>query len=140
METPTNSINSQSETLVQMQSSIQNLVLSVAAAELQLTIHRILAEWMIISESFQVATIIEKLPSAWNDFKNYLKHKRKEMSVEDLIVKLRIKEYNRGMENRLNKVANDNIANVVEVKKDFKEGKQLQNGSKLGPKCGVSKK
>ncbi len=50
--------------------------------DLQLIIHGILAEGMVISESFQVAAIIEKLPPGWNDFKNYLKHKRKEMAVE----------------------------------------------------------
>ena len=33
-----------------------------------------------MNESFQVAVIIEKLPNGWKDFKNYLKHKRKEMS------------------------------------------------------------
>jgi hypothetical protein len=27
---------------------------------------------MFISESFQVAVIIEKLSSSWNEFKNYL--------------------------------------------------------------------
>ena len=64
------------------------------------------------------------------------------MSVEDLIVRIRIEEDNRGKEKRLNKATNDNVAreNVVEVKKDFKKGKQPQNGSKLGPKGGVSKK
>ncbi|KAK5775832.1 hypothetical protein PVK06_043781 [Gossypium arboreum] len=38
--------------------------------ELQMIIYEILAEGMIISESFQVAAIIEKLPLTWNDFKN----------------------------------------------------------------------
>ena len=56
---------------------------------------------MVISESFQVATIIEKLPPAWKDFKNYLKPKRKEMNAEDLTVRLRIKEDNRGSEKKL---------------------------------------
>ncbi|GJZ01093.1 pol polyprotein [Tanacetum coccineum] len=42
-----------------------------------------------------VAAIIEKLPPSRVDFKNYLKHKRKEMSVEDLIVHLRIEEDNK---------------------------------------------
>ncbi|KAH1072935.1 hypothetical protein J1N35_025263 [Gossypium stocksii] len=51
--------------------------------ELQLLIHEILAERM-------VAAIIEKLPPTCNDFKKYLKHKRKEMSVEYLIAKLQI--------------------------------------------------
>ncbi|KAK5826172.1 hypothetical protein PVK06_021087 [Gossypium arboreum] len=93
--------------------------------ELQLIIHGILAEGMIISESFQVAAIVEKLPPAWNDFKNYLKHKIKEMSVEELIVRLQIKKDNRGTEKRLNKVTNGNVsrANIIEVKKDFKKGK-----------------
>ena len=44
--------------------------------ELQMIIHGIIAEGMMISESFQVAAITEKLPSGWNEFKNYLKHKK----------------------------------------------------------------
>nr|GEY94411.1 hypothetical protein [Tanacetum cinerariifolium] len=47
---------------------------------------------MTLSETFQAVAIIEKLPPSWVDFKNYLKHKRKEMSVKDLVVRLRIKE------------------------------------------------
>nr|GEY23657.1 hypothetical protein [Tanacetum cinerariifolium] len=50
---------------------------------------------MTLSETFQAVAIIEKLPPSWVDFKNYLKHKRKEMSVEDLAVRLRIEEGNR---------------------------------------------
>ena len=43
--------------------------------ELQVTIHEIHAEGMVLGESFQVATVIEKLPPTWKDFKNYLNHK-----------------------------------------------------------------
>lgn len=64
--------------------------------ELQLIIHGILTEGMVISDFFQVAAIIEKLPLAWNDFKNYLKYNRNEMTMEDLIVKLLIEEDSRG--------------------------------------------
>ncbi|XP_075074961.1 uncharacterized protein LOC142162611 [Nicotiana tabacum] len=63
--------------------------------ELQVIIHDLLAEGLVINEAFQVAAIIEKLPPLWKDFKNYLKHKRKEMSLEDLIVRLRIEEDNK---------------------------------------------
>ncbi|GKA81409.1 retrotransposon protein, putative, ty1-copia subclass, partial [Tanacetum coccineum] len=56
-------------------------------------IHDIHAKGMTLSETFQATAIIEKLPLV--DFKNYLKHKRKEMSVEDLVVRLRIEEDNR---------------------------------------------
>ena len=62
--------------------------------EHQVILHEIHAERMILSETFQVATIIEKMPPAWKDFKNYLKLKRKEMSIKDLIIRLLIKEDN----------------------------------------------
>ena len=52
--------------------------------ELQVILHEIHAERMILSKTFQVATIIEKLPHTWKDFKNYLKHKIKEMNIEDV--------------------------------------------------------
>ena len=62
--------------------------------DLQVILHEIHVEGMVLSESFQVAAIIEKLPPNWKDLKNYLKHKRKEMKLEDLIVRLRIEEDN----------------------------------------------
>ncbi|GJY01852.1 pol polyprotein [Tanacetum coccineum] len=63
--------------------------------DLQVLLHNIHAEGMTLSETFQAAAIIEKLPPSWVEFKNYLKHKRKEMSVEDLVVHLRIEEDNK---------------------------------------------
>ena len=60
--------------------------------ELQVILHEILVEGMMLSETFQVAAIIEKLPPALKDFKNYLKHKRKEMSIKELVIRLRIEE------------------------------------------------
>ncbi|GJZ53546.1 pol polyprotein [Tanacetum coccineum] len=53
------------------------------------------AEGMTLSETFQVAAIIEKLPPSWVEFKSHLKHKRKDMSVKDLVVHLRIEEDNK---------------------------------------------
>ncbi|WMV52069.1 hypothetical protein MTR67_045454 [Solanum verrucosum] len=50
---------------------------------------------MVVNEAFQVAAMIEKLPPSWNDFKNYLKHKRKEMKLEDLVIRLKIEEDNK---------------------------------------------
>ncbi|GJT78342.1 pol polyprotein [Tanacetum coccineum] len=63
--------------------------------DLQVLLHDIHAEGMTLSETFQVAAIIEKLPPSWVEFKNYLKHKRKKMSVEDLVVRLGIEEDNK---------------------------------------------
>ena len=88
---------------------------------------------MMLSETFQVAAIIEKLPPAWKDFKSYLKHKRKEMSIEGLVVKLRIEKDNRNAEKRgAISVAK---ANVVEhVPKIGTERKNLQEANKVSRK------
>jgi hypothetical protein len=45
--------------------------------ELQVILDDILSEWMTLTDTFQVAAIVEKLPPSWVDFKNYIKHKRK---------------------------------------------------------------
>ena len=63
-------------------------------------VQEIQAEGMILNETFHVATIIEKLPLGWKNFKNYLKHKRKEINLEELIVRLRIEKDNRDSEKR----------------------------------------
>ncbi|PHU05794.1 hypothetical protein BC332_26616 [Capsicum chinense] len=87
-----------------------------SAGELQVIIHDLLAEGLIVNDAFQVATIIEKLPLMWKDFKNYLKHKRKEMTIEDLIVQLRIKEDNKAAERRKSKKKDE--ANMVKSNKE----------------------
>ncbi|KAK3037861.1 hypothetical protein RJ639_031221 [Escallonia herrerae] len=85
--------------------------------EFQLILHDIHAEGMVLGESFQVAALIEKLPPTWKDFKNYLKHKRKEMKLEDLIVRLRIEEDNRQSEKKAGNYHQEAKANVVEQAK-----------------------
>jgi hypothetical protein len=46
--------------------------------ELQKTSHEIITEGMPLDEQFQIAVMIDKLPPDWKDFKNQLRHKRKE--------------------------------------------------------------
>ena len=60
---------------------------------------------------------MEKLPPAWRDFKNYLKHKCKELKLEDLIVRVRIEEDNRKSEKRSSKNSYEAKANVIEDSK-----------------------
>ena len=97
---------------------------------------------MMLSDTFQVTTIIEKLPPNWKDFKNYLKHKRKEMSIEDLIIRLRIEEDNRGSEKKEAHNPSEAKANFMEHGQcsKFKKANNKRKGTKLGPKGGVSKK
>lgn len=65
--------------------------------ELQLIFDEIHEEGMAVGESFQVASIIHLLPPSWKDFKGHLKHKRKDMNLEELILRLRIEEDNRSL-------------------------------------------
>ncbi|XP_070675690.1 uncharacterized protein [Malus domestica] len=90
--------------------------------DLQKIIHDIHVEGMVINESFQVVSFIEKLPSSWNEFKNYLKHKRKEMTLDDLIVRLRIEKNDRKNEKGL--------VSSMEAKENVVEG----SSSKQRPK------
>ena len=102
-------------------------------------LHELHYEGMIVSEVFQVATIVEKLSTAWKDFKNYLKHKQKEMNVEEKIVRLRIEEDNRRYEKRVSSQS-EIKANVVEHGQSSKFKKKTSKGFNLGPKGGISKK
>ena len=91
---------------------------------------------LIVNDAFQVAAIIEKLPPLWKDFKNYLKHKRKEMTVEDLIVRLRIEEDNKAAEKRSR--GNSAISGVNFVEEDPTKLKKRKKAS--GPKSNPPKK
>ncbi|XP_073120475.1 uncharacterized protein [Henckelia pumila] len=109
--------------------------------EIQVILHEIHAEGMTLRESFQMAAIVEKLPPAYKDFKNYLKHKRNEMNVEELIVRLRVEEDNKSSEKRLFSLVAAK-ANVVEHgqssrKKHFNPSNKRM---KMGPKGGITKK
>ena len=102
-------------------------------------LHDIHAEGMSLSESFQVAAIIEKLPPLWKEFKNYLKYKRKEMRLEDLIVRLRTKEDICAIEKKADKAIAESKANVVEQgQTSHNNKKRKHNGN--GPKQGPTKK
>ncbi|XP_060202894.1 uncharacterized protein LOC132631325 [Lycium barbarum] len=83
--------------------------------KLQVIIHDLLAEGLVISGAFQVAAVIEKLPSSWKDFKNYLKHKQKEVTLEDLIVRLRTKEDNKAAEKKSNGRSTIGGTHIVET-------------------------
>ena len=107
--------------------------------DLQVILHDIHAKGMSLSESFQVAAIIEKLPPLWKEFKNYLKHKRKEIRLEDLIVRFRIEEDNRASEKKASKGFMESKANVVEQGQTSHNHKKRKNNGN-GPKQGPTKK
>ncbi|XP_058219546.1 uncharacterized protein LOC131330068 [Rhododendron vialii] len=54
------------------------VAVQVQVQELQLLLNEIRTEGMILSEAFQVAAVIHKLPPAWKEFKSYLMFKNKD--------------------------------------------------------------
>ena len=100
--------------------------------DFKMVVHDIHAEGMTLSETFQVAAFIEKLPPSWKDFKNYLKHKRKELSLEDLIVRLRIEEDNRLSEKKVGKNLEVSKANVVEEGSKPNKKRKMPSKSREG--------
>ena len=94
--------------------------------EIQVLIHELHAEGCAISEQFQVGSIIEKLPPSWRDFKVYLKHKRREMTMEDLILRLRVEE-----DHRKGDSVDGARANVIESEPSTKQKFQKFKGKKM---------
>ena len=83
-----------------------------------------------MNDAFQAAAIVEKLLPLWKDFKNCLKHKCKEMTVEDLIVRLHIKEDNKAAERRSKGNSTINGAHIVENdQNNSKKRKKADQGS-----------
>ena len=60
----------------------------------QFICHEIAVEGMSICETFRTLSFIEKLPPSYADFKNYLKHKKKKMGLEELIMRLQMESRN----------------------------------------------
>ncbi|PHT49875.1 hypothetical protein CQW23_09622 [Capsicum baccatum] len=85
---------------------------------------------LIVNDEFQVAAIIEKLLPMWKDIKNYLKHKRKEMTVKNFIVRLRIEDDNKAFERRSKGNSTINGAHIVEDDQNNpKKRKKVEQGS-----------
>ncbi|KAL5708198.1 hypothetical protein ACHQM5_019018 [Ranunculus cassubicifolius] len=101
--------------------------------QLQVITHEIQSEGMNICDTFQVAAFIEKLPPSWKDFKNYLKHKRKAMSLEDLVVMLRIESSNRKADGTQSFEQKANLAEHQNMGKKRKFSTQSSNSNKKQP-------
>ena len=99
--------------------------------ELQVILHEIHAKGMMLSKTFQVAAIIEKRPLALKDFKNYLKHNGKEMSIEYLIIRLHIEEDNMGFEKKGEHNPSEAKANFVE----HGQGSKFKKANNKGKGC-----
>ncbi|PWA60798.1 hypothetical protein CTI12_AA380090 [Artemisia annua] len=50
---------------------------------------------MKMCEILQANVLLEKFPPLWNDYRNQLKHKKRDLSLQELISHMRTEEANR---------------------------------------------
>ena len=88
-----------------------------------LLINDLAIEDIKLPKPFVVGYLVETLPESWKDYKNNMKHKRKQMSLEDVIIHIRIEEQNRNRDNVEKTKELSSKANVVEEKPKPKNNK-----------------
>ena len=79
-----------------------------------------------MDERIIVSSIVDKLPPSWKDTKRTLKHKKKEMSLEELANHLRIEE-----ELRVQDESNEHVSKIHIVEDG--ESSQVSKGNKKRP-------
>ncbi|XP_070044948.1 uncharacterized protein [Nicotiana tomentosiformis] len=93
---------------------IDSKTIGTQVQEFQLIFHDLIAECMVVNEAFQVTVMIENFPPSWRDFNNYLNHKRKEMKLEDLVIRLKIEEDNKTTKKKSRENLTIMGANIIE--------------------------
>ncbi|KAK4737007.1 hypothetical protein R3W88_000704 [Solanum pinnatisectum] len=88
----------------------------------------VLNEEMKMCEIFQANVLLEKFPPSWSDYRNQLKHKKKNFTLQEFISHMRTEEANRLKDKMEELSLNSSKVNLVEssgtVVKDRFKGKQ----------------
>ncbi|KAA0062062.1 ty1-copia retrotransposon protein [Cucumis melo var. makuwa] len=74
----------------------------------------VLSEGMKMCEILQANVLLEKFPPSWNDYRNHLKHKKKDLRLPELISHMCTEEANRLKDNLASQNLNSVNANLVE--------------------------
>ncbi|KAK3027782.1 hypothetical protein RJ639_042227 [Escallonia herrerae] len=99
--------------------------------EFHLVVAELTKEWMPLPEPF-VTGSFEKLLKSWLDYKSMMKHKRKDMTLEDVIVHIRIEEKNRSHEKDAKAREFTSKANMIEERHDRPHGNHNRQNNRFG--------
>ncbi|XP_077228272.1 uncharacterized protein LOC143861226 [Tasmannia lanceolata] len=111
--------------------------ISAQIDEYQFIIGELAKEGMKLPDTFMAGSLIEKLPLSWKDFKIGMKHKTKEWTLDQVVVRVKIEEKNRLKDKQLKAKEYTSKANIVETKNDGSKNlkpKKDKNFKKSGPK------
>lgn len=73
---------------------VEDKDVSLQIHELHKLVNDLKSEDIDLPEVFLCESLIKKLPESWKDYKNNMKHKKKQVSLEDLIMHIQIEEKN----------------------------------------------
>ncbi|KAK8570584.1 hypothetical protein V6N13_032201 [Hibiscus sabdariffa] len=85
----------------------------------------ILAEGMKMCEVLQVNVLVEKLPKSWSDYRNSVKHKKRDIPLEELVAHMKIEEANR-LKDKIRKPKPQKTANFKKPGKPKPDGRTVK--------------
>ena len=86
-----------------------------------------------LPEPFVVSYLVETLLESWKDYKNNMKHKKKHMPLEGVIIHIRIEEQNQNRDNVEKTKELSSKANVVEEKPKPKNNRFRKQNTRTKP-------
>lgn len=98
--------------------------------EYENVVAEVLVEGMKMCLILQANVLIEKLPESWSDYWNHLKHKKRDLTLDELFSHMKIKEANCLKDKGKNQLAVK--ANLIEASSEIKKFKG-NFGEKKGP-------
>ncbi|KAK4400299.1 hypothetical protein Sango_1136000 [Sesamum angolense] len=81
----------------------------------------VLSEDMKMYEILQTNVLLENFPPSWNDYKNHLKHKKRDLTLQELISHMRTEATNRLKDKKISNSSFSIKANLVEPSESSKD-------------------
>jgi len=98
--------------------------------EIQNILNQFTQQNMKMDETIIVSSIIEKLPPSWKDYKKSLKHKKEDLTLQELAQHLRVEEESRLLEGKeINEIKDDQVTEKAKVL-TIEEGKKSNYDNK----------
>ncbi|KAL0364179.1 UNVERIFIED_CONTAM: hypothetical protein Sangu_0515500 [Sesamum angustifolium] len=94
----------------------------------------VLNEDMKMCEILQANVLLKKFPPSWNEYRNHLKHKKRDLTLQELISHMRTEEANRLNDKKMSNSSFSIKANLVEPSESSKDRFQCK-GQKIQEKC-----